>query len=207
MRAAALAIVGAVALAGCGDGKTTTVTEKGSVENRDACKKLVESGKSGKCELDGGTASFAIPGEVARTRALAAELLDLEVTDTISGEFGNATARGSFVVARVALTNLTNGPQDLSVATDQTLLQLGDNSYSEDFSAGNSLEDSFVSQAVTIQPDERLVGTYVYDIPAPPAAKLRREPVGSVIIGEFGGTPDSSKELAALRLSAKPSKE
>ena len=207
MRAAALAIIGAVALAGCGDGKTTTVTERGSVENRDACKKLVESGKSGKCELDGGTASFAIPGEVARTRGLAAELLDLEVTDTISGEFGNATARGSFVVARVALTNLTNRPQDLSVATDQTLLQLGDNSYSEDFSAGNSLEDSFVSQAVTIQPDERLEGTYVYDIPAPPAAKLRREPVGSVIIGEFGGTPDSSKELAALRLSAKPSKE
>ena len=207
MRAAALAIVGAVALAGCGDGKTTTVTERGSVENRDACKKLVERGKSGKCELDGGTASFAIPGEVARTRGLAAELLDLEVTDTISGEFGNATARGSFVVARVALTNLTNGPQDLSVATDQTLLQLGDNSYSEDFSAGNSLEDSFVSQAVTIQPDERLEGTYVYDIPAPPAAKLRREPVGSVIIGEFGGTPDSSKELAVLRLSAKPSKE
>jgi hypothetical protein len=207
VRAAALAIVGAVALAACGDGKTTTVTEKGSVENRDACKKLVESGKSGKCELDGGTASLAIPGEVARTRGLAAELLDLEVTDTISGEFGNATARGSFVVARVALTNLTNGPQDLSVATDQTLLQLGDNSYSEDFSAANGLEDSFVSQSVTIQPDERLEGTYVYDIPAPPAAKLRRKPIGSVVIGEFGGTPDSSKELVVLRLSGKPSKE
>ncbi len=207
MRAAALAIAGAVALAGCGDGQTTTVTERGSVENRDACKKLVGSGKSGKCNLDGGTVSFAIPGEIARTRGLAAELLDLEVKDTISGEFGNATARGSFVIARVALTNLTDGPQDLSVATDQTLLQLGDNSYSEDFSAANALEDSFVSQSVTIQPDERLEGIYVYDIPAPPAGKLRREPFGSVIIGEFGGTPDSSRDLAALRLSAKPPEE
>lgn len=146
----------------------------------------------------------AKPGGTAKLKELVVRLRDVEVVDPVPGSGGSATARGSFVIVRATIANLTSSPQDIGTNQDQTRLGLGDEVYSEDFDAQKgAVSDSFLSRSpLKIQPDEKLDGAWVYDIPDRPTKEIRAGG-GELYVANFSDSDaDDAQEVAALPLGA-----
>lgn len=147
-------------------------------------------------------ASVAQPGDTARITDNTVRLLDYEITGQVDGEFGSSTARGEFVIVRVAITNLTNGPQDIGINTELTSLQVADNMYSEDFESSTLIPGAFASRApLQIQPEETLEGSFVFDVPDQAAERIEQGR-GGLFVGNLSAfSLDDSREAAVLALN------
>lgn len=201
---------------GCGGGDTKTVTERieeGAAgparttaieEPRDDCERAILADRAGRCEtIDGFEDIISAPRGSVKLDELEAAYRSVEVTDTISSDIGRATAKvGTFVIVRVAVTNLTNGPQTFNLTGDSTLFSFGEKSYSENFDAANGLlQDSFVSQTGEIQPGQTVEGALVYDVPTTVAEKVKTGERGAVSFSNFSDFGiDDAQQVGTLRL-------
>ena len=216
--AAALTLVGAMnGCGGSGHPRTvvrtitaapTTVTAASppastrSATSSNDCARLISSSSSGPPTVTEGTCTTSTgtklavvkQGRVLRLKTLTARVTGVHLTDSVSAGGGiSATARGTFVVINLAITNKLSTPQQFDpIGNSQTaLIAGGSKTYSESFNAENQADQqSFVSQSHDVQPDETQTGDVVFDLPGTTLARARSRGAGLVIVN-FGDTAGS----------------
>jgi Domain of unknown function (DUF4352)/Protein of unknown function (DUF2510) len=149
--------------------ETTTEAEVTDPDN--SCNALginSEELKEGSCTWKGQGYVVVNRNSTLTLDQLTARLVGISTADTLQARsFGPLSASGTFVIARVEITNTTNKPQTYDSSGDASSLTLGRDVYTEDFEVENgAATDSFVRRSKELQPRESMTGTLVYDVPA-----------------------------------------
>lgn len=160
--------------------------------------------KEGVCEGESGQKVRVVNRDsLLRMRELNVRLVNVEVTDTLSGAIDTQAARGKFVILTLAVTNKLDSPVSFDDSQDQVALISDGKTYSEDFDAENGgIESSFVWQSEEIQPEETLTGTIVFDIPEKAAAEFQSaDAAGNLAITNFSdGINEEPSIVGVIRL-------
>lgn len=229
----ALLLLGALAaltVTACGDagtrtitktvqaGATTPTTDTAAIDEAEAtdgaesddCDVLgvnPDVGNEGRCVSDGQRYAVVNRSSELKLRTLAARVLDISTTKTVSGGYESDTADNVFVVIRMTVRNRSNQPQTFDSggsATAQVSMLIDEKTYTPDFDVQNGpQEDSFVWQGKEIQPGASQTGTAVFDIPAPAVRKIDSD--GQLNVLDFGNafsnlSAESNPELGVIRL-------
>lgn len=157
----------------------------------------------GKCTASNGTTFiFGNRGSTVRLKTMKVSIVNVGTTQSVSSGSGfTANARGTFVIATIAVTNTTTSPQtfDEGSATSQGQLEIGKNSYSVSFDAENTNDpNSFVTNSNDIQPGETRTGTIDFDVPSSAAPQVYKH--GALVITNFGDSVDSAQTAAVLKV-------
>lgn len=194
----------AVADAGSGPEPAAESESGDAGEEASECEELgidFEGQKEGRCEEDGEVLQVVNRDSLLRLPELHARLLDVELTDTISGGFTSDVANGTFAIFTLEITNKLNAPVEFDEFQEQVALSAMGNVYTEDFDAANGpLESSFLWIGEEIQPDGSLTGDVVFDVPEKAARRIEKE--GNLTILNFSdvespGSP--SKPVGVIR--------
>lgn len=202
----AVALVVAI-VAGGGDddgGTTATTAGEGAAAEAPEETECEEKGIStpareeGTC-VDGGTKYFVVNRDgVLKMPTLEAEMLDLRETGTITGASGkSATAKGTFAVVELSITNRTDAPEKFE--DSQIVLWVG-GPYTADAKVQRTVESkSFLGQNTPIQPGDTQVGTVVFDLSRSDVKALDKE--GNVDIVNFGSKGEvlTQDEIGTIR--------
>lgn len=194
-----LGVVALVLAVGVGAGGTLLITggngdsdevEEGTVEalgpNCDAMGINRKQGREGICVERGRRFVVVDKGSTLRLKELNARLVNIEMTDSVTGApgAGTASASGTFVIVTLAITNKLDGPVIFDEFQEQVFLLLGGNRYSEDFDAENGpVQESFTWQGKEIQPEATQTGAVVFDVPNKVLADLNKD--GNIFILNF----------------------
>jgi len=206
-RTCLIAALAALGIAGCG-GSTKTVTvptpartvtipaapQQAATQTTTAaspteCRLALTLPNVSQCSSDGVTAALAHGTGVLHLKTLDAQVVAVRKETSISNGAGiSATARGVFVIVALKVTNTSASPQNFDgIASNQTLLDLNGDSYSEALDAENQADQqSFLSQGDTIQPGESLTGDLIYDVPPDRASNITTSPYNAVLVDDFG---------------------
>lgn len=226
--AGALVLVGlvtglALMVSGCGGGTTTTtsvatvttsvpVTGPGGADttpskqaaNPGSCDALGINAK----ELNEGTCTqgnqeYVVVNKdgMAKLDQLNGRLAGITTEHSLSSStFGTKSAKGTFVIVKLAITNTTSGPQSFDTSGDVVGLFLCGDRYSEDYNVENGVAtDSFVWHDREIQPNTTSSGTAVFDIPSDRVDCLSKD--GNVDFGNFkdDNTFGRFKQIGVIR--------
>jgi hypothetical protein len=163
---------------------TTTPTGPSANESCESLGITPEQGKEGTCAAsDGSMIAVVNKGSTLKLQDLKAKVVSVESTDTVSGDTGTATARGTFVVVRLAVTNNTDAPVRFDDSQDQVGLTIDGKQFSQDFETENGkLTDSWVWADADIQPTETTEGVSIFDVPAGVAKQLESPAAASNVI-------------------------
>lgn len=165
--------------------ETDVVSDEDDAGDCDAQGINSEQGNEGTCVQDGTTLVVVDKGSTLKLKELNVQMLGLETTKSITGEYGESkTANGIYVVIELEVTNKMHSPVYFDGNQEQTALYLGENEYTEDFEAENYVQDdSFVNSFEKLQPQAPVAGTVVFDVPKSMLSSLRRN--GNLDIANF----------------------
>jgi Domain of unknown function (DUF4352) len=186
-------VVGLVAGRG-DDGEETTATATGKKrvagvsEEVTECEKMGISSpprEEGTCDADGIRWVVVNRDGLLKLPTLEAEMLDLRETRTITDESGgSATAKGTYVIVELSITNHTDAPERFE---DSQIVLLAGGPYTADAKVQSTVErKSFLGQDTPIQPGDSQVGTVVFDLPSSAFKALDTEGEGNLNIVNFG---------------------
>lgn len=156
--------------------------------------------REGECEEDGDTFRVVNRDSVLHLPELDVRLVDIELTDTISGGFTNDTANGTFAIFTLEVTNKLSTPTEFDEYQEQVALAAMGNTYTQDFDAANGpLESSFLWIQEEIQPDATVTGDVVFDLPDKAARRVEKE--GNLTILNFSDVEAGSpaKPIGIIR--------
>lgn len=139
----------------------------------------------GACVEGGASYFFADGRSVMRLRTLSASLAGFSAIESL-GPNGEATpSQGVFVLIRLSVTNRSDRPR--SFAAGQTVLVVGEQQFEERGDVERRMHRDALAFAGRdpIQPNERVIGDVVYDVPVDTIARVTRE--GTLVVVNFGG--------------------
>jgi hypothetical protein len=194
VRASIALMAGIAALSGCGssDTKTVTVSAPSSTAagpttattappaqptppKDHSCAALVEDpSRSGPCDLGQTPAIVEAAGHYVTLSDLAFRVRSVRVAKTVPAISGipARTAKGTFVILKVQIKNISKKPLDWGNALDgRTQLFLGDKTFNHDGNAEANLPGTLYAES--IPPDGNESRWLVYDVTKPSIGKVR----------------------------------
>jgi hypothetical protein len=159
---------------------------------------------TGKCTTEGNRFTVVSQNGELKTKSMVATFGGIRTTDSISDPdaFDTATAKGTFVIISLSLTNRLSSPAD--IGSDQTSLVLANGKqYSEDFDAENGIDQQSLLWKSTeggLQPDGTLSGDVVFDLP-PKALRTLQKRGGALVLSELGDDVNSADRFGVIRLN------
>lgn len=171
-----------------GEAVNDATTPASDAEEPGECEELgINAGemKEGECSEDGSTFVVANRDSTLQLPELSARLVDVEITDSVGGEFESDTANGTFAIFTLEIKNKLHSPVTFDEGQEQVSLVVNENEYTQDFEASNGpLESSFLWIGEPIQPEATQTGDVIFDVPTPIARKIETE--GNLDILNFG---------------------